>query len=185
MSSQDDGFADSIFSHRKRMESISEIVEGELYLSSLVATSSLDKLQSKHITHIVSILKEPFTRHADMEYLVVGEDDSADTDLLKYFEQMNAFIGTYLSIAPSISLCRPSFSAPPCPSLLPSSFLYLTFHLLILFAIPISSLLTHLTPLMLVPPKRHGQTEKWRRPPSLPVRSLSFSHCNDCLSHVQ
>ena len=106
MSSKDDLFADSIFSHRKRMETISEILEGEIYLSSLLAaTQAGESLNGKGITHVISILKEPFSRHASVEYLVVGEDDSADTDLLKHFQAINAFIGTFLSVSRLQSLC--------------------------------------------------------------------------------
>jgi len=105
MSSNDDGFVDSIFSHRKRMETISEIIEGEIYLSSLLAaTQATESLDKKGITHVISILKEPFHRHSNVEYLVIGEDDSSDTDLLKHFQTMNAFIGTFLSEAASVSL---------------------------------------------------------------------------------
>lgn len=98
-------FADSIFSHRKRMETISEIVEGEIYLSSLLAaTQAGDSLKSRGITHVISLLKEPFSRSSTVEYMVIGEDDSADTDLKKYFSSINAFIGTFLSVQRSISL---------------------------------------------------------------------------------
>jgi hypothetical protein len=83
------------------METISEIVEGELYLSSLLAaTQAADSLNSKGITHVISILKEPFSRNASIEYLVVGEDDTSDTDLLKHFQAMNAFIGTPCPLSP-------------------------------------------------------------------------------------
>lgn len=106
MSSKDDMFADSIFSHRKRMETISEIVEGEIYLSSLLAaTQAGDTLKGRGITHVISLLKEPFNRSSTVEYMVIGEDDSADTDLKKYFASINAFIGTFLSVEPTVSLC--------------------------------------------------------------------------------
>lgn len=100
MSSDDDMFADSILSHRRRMETISEIVEGEIYLSSLLAaTQASETLKSRGITHVISLLKEPFTRSSTAEYMVIGEDDSADTDLKKHFAAINAFIGTFLSVA--------------------------------------------------------------------------------------
>lgn len=112
MSSNDDMFADSILSHRRRMETISEIVEGEIYLSSLLAaTQAGDSLKARGITHVVSLLKEPFSRSATVEYMVIGEDDSADTDLKKYFASTNALIGTFLSIERLVSLCRD----PLCP----------------------------------------------------------------------
>lgn len=122
MSSNDDGFVDSILSHRKRMETISEIIEGEIYLSSLLAaTQAAESLGKKGITHIISILKEPFIRHSNVEYLIIGEDDSSDTDLLKHFQETNAFIGTFLSADPSVSLCGKilfSFSGCSRPLLL-------------------------------------------------------------------
>lgn len=81
------------------METISEIVEGELYLSSLLAaTQAGESLKKKGITHVISILKEPFMRHASIEYMVVGEDDSSDTDLSKHFATINTFIGTPVSL---------------------------------------------------------------------------------------
>lgn len=93
MAGNDDLYSDSIISTRRKMEMISEIVPGELYLSSLLgAVQPVSNLLSKKITHIVSIIKETFPQHRNIKYMLVDVDDIPEADLLEHFHNVNSFI---------------------------------------------------------------------------------------------